>query len=61
MEHGGNNNYKKIRKLELVNEEGLCPYCPFHGGENSRRWIKRGTQKPKYKNINRSTVKDLPL
>jgi hypothetical protein len=57
MEHGMSNLWNKIRKVELANKWGICPYCPFHGGENSGRRVKRGVRKPKNKNMDRETIR----
>ncbi len=46
--------HKKLRREELARQEGSCPRCPPHGGENAgmsrkigRNWKKK--RKTKYK------------
>jgi len=34
-----------------------CVICPPNRGENSHRWVKHGARKPRYKNIQRATIR----
>lgn len=34
-----------------------CLLCKPNRGENSGRWVRHGEQKPRYKNIDRSSVR----
>ena len=59
MTHGGGHTWSRTRKKQLVNDTGKCPYCGWHSGENARGWTKHGKRKPKYKNIDRQTIRGL--
>lgn len=37
--------YRRLLKNYLVKKYCICPYCPFHGGENSSRRIERNWKK----------------
>jgi hypothetical protein len=41
--------YKGARKQHLCTNEGKCPICSIHGGENKNCYGKHGAKKPKYK------------
>jgi hypothetical protein len=45
------------REDRMIRREHLrCAICPPHRGENRTRWVKRGVQKPRYKNKRRVNI-----
>jgi len=49
--------FHRTQLFASMREDLRCLLCPPNRGENSRRWVKHGADKPRYKNIDRTTIR----